>query len=448
MCAMHTLKGFRDPLMLAELPAGTPMAVALSGGADSVALLSLLRDRENLSAIHVHHGIRGTEADRDAAFCRELTNSLHIPFYLLHIDAPTVAKQTGESLETAARQARYAAMTALMREKGIPLLLTAHHADDQLETMLQHLLRGSGTRGLCGIPACRPLGDGLFVARPLLSVPKAELLDYLTSENLSFVTDSTNEEFCCQRNFLRLRVLPLLRELQPNAPALAARCAEALTGDEQYLDGLAAEFLAREGEHPHKDALLALPQPIFVRVMRRLLPEPPSALHLASIRTLLSSEKPHAALSLPSRVHLSLHRGQLTVSQKSENMSYTMQLYRDEAALRADPMPDAIVLTSTPSPQTKLRLEADYTHHATAKIRTADISGELFVRARRAGDVILAGGMHKAVRRLAALSELTPTIRARMPLLCDENGIVAVPLGPVRDSARRDPDLTVYFYFN
>ena len=448
MCAMHTLKGFRDPLMLAELPAGTPMAVALSGGADSVALLSLLRDRENLSAIHVHHGIRGAEADRDAAFCRELASSLHIPFYLLHIDAPAVAKQTGESLETAARAARYAAMTALMCEKGIPLLLTAHHADDQLETMLQHLLRGSGTRGLCGIPACRPLGDGLLVARPLLSVPKAELLDYLTSENLSFVTDSTNEEPCCQRNFLRLRVLPLLRELQPNAPALAARCAEALAGDEQYLDGLAAEFLAREGAHPHKDALLALPQPIFVRVMRRLLPEPPSALHLASIRTLLSSEKPHASLSLPPHTVLALHRGKLTVTRKAAGTSYTMQLYRSEADLKTEPLPDAVVLACPLSPKTEQRLAASYTYRATAKIRQADIAGELFLRARRAGDVILAGGMHKAVRRLAALSELTPATRASMPLLCDEHGIVAVPLGPVRDSARSDPDLTVYFYFN
>ena len=177
------LKGFRQPHLLAGMPADTPVAVALSGGADSVALLLLLRDRPGLCAVHVHHGIRGAEADRDLAFCRALTARLSVPLYELFVDAPARAREMGESLETAAREARYAAMSALLAEKSIPLLATAHHADDQLETMLQHLLRGSGTRGLCGIPARRSLADGILVVRPLLAVPKADILAFLAAQN-------------------------------------------------------------------------------------------------------------------------------------------------------------------------------------------------------------------------------------------------------------------------
>lgn len=441
------LAGFRDPHELAALPPETPLAVAVSGGSDSVALLSLLRHKKHLLAVHVHHGIRGAEADRDAAFCRALADRFGIPFSLLYTDAPARAKETGESLETAAREARYEEISRLLRERGIPLLATAHHADDQLETMLQHLLRGSGTRGLSGIPACRSLADGILVVRPLLLIPKAALLDYLKQERLEYVTDSTNEEPFCQRNFLRLRVLPLLAELQPNAPLMAARCAEALAGDEQYLDGVAAEFLAREGAAPHVAALLALPQPILVRVMRRLLPEPPAAVHLAAIRTLLEGGKPHAALSLPPKTVLRIENGCLTVSKKAakEKNGYKILLCQSENEIKSA---DALVILGGIGETKEKELRAYYAYHQSIKIRRAAVSGTLFVRSRATGDMILSGGMHKIVRRLSPLRVLPPEVRARMPLLADDGGILAVPYGAVRDGAAVNADLTVHFYFN
>lgn len=438
------LAGFRDPHRLADLPTEAPIAVALSGGADSVALLCLLRGKQGLCAVHVHHGIRGAEADRDAAFCESLAKKFNIPFHLLRIDAPAIARQTGESLETAARTARYAAITAWMHGQRIPLLATAHHADDQLETMLQHLLRGSGTRGLCGIPACRALDKGLFVVRPLLSVPKAALLNYLSENGLTFVTDSTNEEVCCQRNFLRLRVLPLLQELQPNAPLLAARCAEALAGDEAYLDGLAVEFLSREGTEPRVEALLALPQPILVRVMRHLLPEPPTAQHFAAICELLAGSKPHASLSLPPKTVLRKANGRLTV-EKRHSHDGTMLLCRDEKEIKEA---SALVILSSIGKTTNDALCARYKYATRLSLRSAAVKGEIRLRRRAAGDVILSGGMHKAVRRLACLKHLAPEVRARMPLLFDDDGILAIPFGPVRDGANKSPDLEILVYFN
>ena len=439
--------GFRDPRELAGLPQGTPLAVALSGGADSVVLLSLLKDLAPVIALHVHHGIRGEEADRDAAFCHDLTARLGVPFHLLSVDAPRLARETGQSIETAARDARYATLADFMRAHGIPLLATAHHADDQLETMLQHLLRGAGTRGLCGIPACRALGDGLFVVRPLLNTPKAEILRYAGEQGLPFVTDSTNEEPCCQRNFLRLQVIPKLLELQPSAPQLAARCAEALSADEAYLDGVAADFLEKESTEPSIKALLALERPILVRVLRRLLPEPPSARHIAAVEGLLVSEKPHASLSLPPKTVVRKVKNRLRVEKRREEASEEAPLLLCREACQIKDASGLVFL----GPMGKTTMEAlrqKYTYEATLRIRESAVVGKMHLRRRVAGDVILSGGMHKTVRRLACLTHLPPEVRARMPLLLDEEGILAVPFGPVRDGAAKGPDLEVHVYFS
>ena len=436
--------GYRDPFELAGLPATTPVAVALSGGADSVALLALLARCENLLAVHVHHGIRGAEADRDAAFCKQLTDTLGVPLAVLRVDVPALAAQSGESLETAAREARYAAIAVLMRERGIPLLVTAHHADDQLETMLQHLLRGSGTRGLCGIPALRSLGDGLLVARPLLSVSKASLLAYLNEAGLDYVEDSTNGETFCQRNFLRLRVIPLLLELQPNAPLLAARCAEALAGDEQYLDGIAADFLKEHGNAPPVTALRALPRPVLVRVLRRLLPTVPTAAHMTEIEALLSDGKPQATLSLPGRVRLCIAKGRLLFEEDTRGAppSYEAALSVGENTVAAG------VLAVLTSPATPTAPREGYAYAARVQLSREALQGGLMLRSRREGDVMLSNGMHKAVRRMLAQTGLPPGVRQRVPLLADSAGVVAVPFVACRDGAGKAADLAVDIYFN
>ena len=170
------------PWRLAGCAPGTPVLTGLSGGADSVALTHLLarcaaRDGFPLTALHVHHGIRGAEADRDAAFCAAFAKALGVELITVRVDVPALAEASGDGLETAARDARYRVFEAVMRERGIPLLATAHHADDNAETVLFRLCRGTGLRGLCGIPACRQLGDG-WVTRPLLPFTKEELLSY------------------------------------------------------------------------------------------------------------------------------------------------------------------------------------------------------------------------------------------------------------------------------
>ena len=461
--------GFLDPneLLPHPLPQGAPLCVALSGGADSVALLAMLADRDGVCAVHVHHGIRGSEADRDADFCLQLTERMGVPLTILHIDAPALAKQRGVSLETAARDGRYAAIEAHLRQNGISVLATAHHADDQLETVLQHLLRGSGLSGLCGIPACRPLSDTVCVVRPLLSVTREALRDYLSACYLPFVEDGTNGEPCCTRNRLRLSVIPLLKELYPAAAQNAARCTEILTQDEDYLQSRVADFWAREREAqygvalkgdprpcaevlPRASALCSLPDPIFARVLRQMLPVCPEKHHVDSIRRFCKQGTPNASLSLPGCT-LTVEGGRLAILQETEKTAnYELVLHEGEQEIPG--VGTAILTRGKEAPSAPAR----YGYTARIFLDPALIKGKLVLRNRRTGDKLYQGRMHKTVRRLKGLCALPARVRERMPLLLDEEGLLAIPFGrPGGATLYRDGtdpkdkgDMTLHLFFN
>ncbi len=187
--------------------------VALSGGADSVALLRILRDLDyKIEAAHCNFHLRGAESDRDEAFVRQLCDSLCIKLHLIHFDTETYALVHQVSVEMAARELRYGYFRSLCKDIGAETVCVAHHRDDAVETFLMNLLRGSGIHGLTGI---RPKNGQ--IVRPLLCVGRQDILDYLHSIGQDYVTDSTNLESIVLRNKLRLQVLPLLKQLNPKA---------------------------------------------------------------------------------------------------------------------------------------------------------------------------------------------------------------------------------------
>ncbi len=442
--------GFIPPHVLTGRSPSTPLAVALSGGADSVALLHILWwcYEGALYAIHVHHGIRGEEADRDAAFCRALCERLDVPFVQLSVDVPALAAERGLGLESAAREARYDALLAEMKKNDIPLLATAHHADDQLETVLQHLLRGAGTRGLCGIPAVRPLEKGAdtLVVRPLLQMTKEQILSYCAENGLDFVTDSSNDEPVCPRNRLRTEVVPVLRELWPAGAACAARAALSLAEDEAYLRSLAADFCAREGYAPRVSELSALPRPIFARVMQQLLPTPPEAVHIEALWTPVSAPRPHKSLSLPA-ARVQIEGGRLVISTDPEQKVADYEILLAEGV---NTLPDGLGVAVLGESSTNCMPEGRnvYRYETCIPFCSATIKGALTLRNRRPGDRILAGKCHKSVRKLPSMAALALEARERMPLLCDGEGVLAVPFGPVRDGAKKNADRVLYLFFN
>ena len=206
------------------LKPGDRVIVAVSGGADSICLLSILDQLRavipvSLRVIHVHHGLRGIEADRDEAWVQEVCGRMEIPFFSVHRDVRTYAGEHGMSEEEAGRVLRYEAFEQMAREwdeescklhllENPAKIALAHHQEDQAETILHHLLRGSGLRGLSGM---HPV-QGRRI-RPLLCAGREEIREYLKSQKLFWCEDSTNESGDYTRNRIRRELLPLMESL-------------------------------------------------------------------------------------------------------------------------------------------------------------------------------------------------------------------------------------------
>jgi tRNA(Ile)-lysidine synthase len=219
--------------------AGERVAMAVSGGADSVALLRVMLELRTelgvvLSVTHFHHGIRGEGADVDAAFVSELAAAHDLELYLERGEARDYSRQKKISLETAAREMRRDFFAKLLREKRISRIATAHTLDDQAETVLMKLLRGAGTRGLAGIFPEQRMAGGSIV-RPLLEIHRAELRAYLRRLKQPWREDESNADLSFSRNRVRSRVLPMLRaEVNPSAELALAHHAEVARCEEEY----------------------------------------------------------------------------------------------------------------------------------------------------------------------------------------------------------------------
>lgn len=216
---------------------GETVLVGFSGGPDSVCLLHFLhylarKKHFEMIALHVHHGLRGAAATADAAFCRKICKEWDIPFLLTKKNVRALAKKLDLSIEHAARKARYQAFAEAARKTGAGKLVLGHHLDDQAETVLLNLLRGTQPEGLCGIPVRRPLNERVEIVRPLLCITRAEVEEYLRENKLSYVTDETNANDAYRRNWVRHELLPLLETKQPkireHLALMAARLTEKL----------------------------------------------------------------------------------------------------------------------------------------------------------------------------------------------------------------------------
>lgn len=211
--------------------------VALSGGADSVALMLLMADMGyHIHAVHCNFHLRGAESDRDEAFVKSLTAAHGVPLHLAHFDTRSYAALHHQSIETAARNLRYAYFENLRRDIGAGAILVAHHRDDNAETVLMNLVRGTGINGLSGI---RYVNGNII--RPLLCVSRGDIEEYLSERKQDYVTDSTNLEDEATRNKIRLNIMPQLAEINPAAPDNIAAAAEHVSEGAKIIDWAVAK---------------------------------------------------------------------------------------------------------------------------------------------------------------------------------------------------------------
>ena len=433
---------FVSPHRLAGMPKESPVLLAFSGGVDSSVLLRLLwedsqKEGYPLILAHVNHGIRGAEALRDRDFCERTAKGYGLEICFADLDIPALAKASGRSLEEEAREARYAFFKQLMKERSVSLLATAHHADDNLETILFRLARGTTSRGLCGILPVRVFEDVGALTRPLLQATRAEILQYAEKNHLEYVTDSTNAQLSCSRNKLRHQVVPVLEELFSKPQHRAAALCEEMRQDEEYWRVHTQRLTARweekgclasmlNGFHPaERSRVLSA----YVKQHTGISPE---YRHLQGLLSMVEAGHNQAKTSLAGDFTAVIEKGCLRIIP---NASMTGEVFSTPLAYGETRLPGsgiAVVIKNlqrdTPvkssSAVSQIVLDGDFEDLA---------SKGLYWRNRREGDVLVRGGMTRKLRKLYNQKKIPLRLREQMPLLCDEKGILWAPFIGARD---------------
>jgi len=373
---------------------------AVSGGADSVALLFamyLLKDRLEikLEAAHFNHHLRGAESDRDEAFVKDLCDRYDIP---LHLGGAQVVPGK-KGLEAAARDARYAFLRSLPGK-----IATAHTADDNAETVLMHLIRGTGLKGLGGIT---PIHGN--VIRPMLKCTRQEVEGFLEEWCLSHIEDSSNTSDAYLRNRIRHNVMPLLKQENPRLAENLSSMALRLRHDEILLSRQANfETL------PTVESLKTMPPALRSRCLEAFLKEngvkEPEQTHLEQVEQLLFSEKPSARTNLPGGITVARQYDRLTVLGKEaglETVTLTCPGVTEVSGFRIS-CQQADKIINTPDA---------FTVHP---------QGEILLRSRRAGDSIRLSGGSKSLKKLFIDRKIPADRRDKLPVVCDEQGILGV----------------------
>ena len=403
------------------LPRGARVLCAVSGGADSMCLLHLLfTGREELGievfAAHYEHGLRGAEALRDADFVSAWCARRGIDCAVEHGDAALYARENGLGTEEAARELRYAFLRRAAEKFSCGRIATAHNADDNTETMIFNLCRGSGAAGLRGIPPVR--GE---LIRPLLGCTRADIEKYNVENCIEHVEDSSNLSDDYSRNLIRHRVMPALRELNPELSAAAGRASRLLREDERCLDALAEEFIRRffDGESLPQEELSRLPEAVASRAVRRLCPRSLALKHVDAV--------------------LALRRGDTLAFADVPGLRVRREQGRIYfAAPQTAALPDRLLVPGQTLfiPEAGLRLSSGYEAYKkeinglfkTYCFKSANICGNIICTGRRAGDKMRPLGRNctKSLKQLFAEAGMTQRERDLAPVLRDDTGILAV----------------------
>ena len=375
---------------------GDTVTCAVSGGADSMALLwcmYLLRDKLEIQvqAAHFNHRLRGEESDRDEAFVREFCDRFEIPLLV----GSSRIEPGPKGLEAAARDARYAFLDTIPGK-----IATAHTADDNAETVLMHLVRGTGLKGLGGITPVRGR-----IIRPMLDVTREQVMAFLEEYHISFVEDSSNGTDAFLRNRLRHHVMPLLRQENPRLSQNLSAMAQRLREDEQALSvqadlsgGLPLALL-RELPEAQQNRLIC-------RFLQQYGVKEPDSDHISLVRSLARSQKPSARASLP---------GGVTVVRQYDRL----------VRLQEEPVPEPVVLTCPGSVcfgQYRILCEPAEPGSSGAVCPV----GSMVVRSRESGDCIRLAGGTKSLKKIYIDRKIPADRRALLPVVTDEKGVLAV----------------------
>ena len=414
---------------------GQTVLVALSGGPDSCALLQALcrlrkRLQCRLAAAHDHHRLRGAEADDDAAHAADFAASLSVPFTQRQADVRGFAAERKLSLEAAARQVRYHLLADAAGELGADLIATGHTADDQAETVLLNILRGSGLDGLAGIA---PVRDNII--RPLLTLTRADVLAYCQASGIEYRSDSSNQDLRFTRNRIRHELLPALQAAQPAALAALCRIAELVRGDVEVLESLSARAFARssqetaDGRSLSLDELADLPIGLRRRVLRLAVARVQGHLHdvdmerMEAVVNLAGAGRTGAVIQLPGGVTAERAHSHLTISRRPAAPPAPARQWSLQVPGKAELPELGLRLTAGRSQRTRISDDP-----LVAVLDAHTLKCPLLIRTRRPGDRFVPLGMSqpKKLQDFFVDERIPAGSRQSIPLVLSGDEIVWV----------------------
>ena len=400
------------------LSKGDRVLCAVSGGADSMCLLQLMRENADklgitVVAAHFNHRLRGAEADRDEDFVRSWCKCSGTEFCSGSGDVKAYAGKNHLGTEEAARILRYEFLENCAAERGCNKIATAHNADDNAETVLLNLSRGAGAKGLCGIPPVREK----FI-RPILDKSRAEIEAYLREKGIPHVEDSTNAEDDYSRNRIRHNAVPVLREINPAFSEAVLRTSELLRDDENCLNDITQSFIDENlrDNAIACDKLNALPKAIRSRVVRLMCPKQLSVSHVDALLFLAEGEGLGYA-DVPG-LRVSRDNGYLIFGAESEKLP-ELEIRIGECVKTDKISISAEICDSIPKV---------YNSFNTFCFKYGSVCGNMFLTSRRDGDKIRLSYRKctKSLKELFREAKLSQTQRDKTPVIRDEKGVIAV----------------------
>ena len=433
--------------------------VSFSGGADSVTLLFSLSEimgKENIHAFHVNHMLRGEEADGDEEFCKNICNKNGISFSSEKIDVASAANGVG--VEEKARDMRYAALINEARKREYNKIALAHTASDNIETVIFNLARGTGLSGMRGIVPKRSAAE-LEIIRPLILCTREEIENYVKYHSLPFCTDKTNFDTHYKRNFIRHKIVPLLKELNPAAEERASSMCELISRDDEFIKKYSEEFIRDHNIVNSVDVSLfsSLPDAIKNRVAeamhKNVCGGSLEAKHFSDISALANKAKSGTRISLPGKAYAIIEKNSLVFKgeslYKAEN---TKKDFSKKLRIGTEKSETGfsvyIAKRGEENKEELLSLSENAVFNAKTLL-SENVMKDLTVRNRKDGEKYIFGGMTRTLKKL--VSSESPKVKCNRPVFCDEKGIIWFPPFRIRDDvyAETKSSETVYalYYF-
>lgn len=406
------------------IEANDNVIVALSGGADSISLLHVLRNLKeelqiaNIYALHVNHGIRGVEATRDEQFCEKICKQWNISLKIAKIDAKGAAASEHKTLEQASRELRYAELEEYACTLNAKIA-TAHTMSDNTETVLLHLTRGTGLQGLTGIHSKEK-----NIIRPLLFASREEIEEYCKENHLDFVHDSSNDDIYYSRNRVRKQVIPELKQLNENLDKSVSRMTTSLREDEEYLSSLAEDLLHKAEEKPGvyvKSILCEAEKPIRIRALRKFIPSTVNVefKHYIELDRLLYEE---GAVTIPGGITIKSNNKIISVFSKESEYPFFKELVEESSSIVVDDETYVSRLYNIDEFNKLIKVNNLFFNFC---FDYDTIQGKLFMRQRIPGDCYHPVSRNKkTLKKLFNESAVSIENRSKTPVLEDEKGIV------------------------